>query len=131
VSGPEQRVLAAIDGLPDFLFCAPDEPPADDFALTIMLTRTCGPGAAGETATEQRGTRRSDERIRTGSSYRDRRFGLLPGAGVTYEFKLTGTGAEEAAADISRAIGYVGRDQLADQVRRYRGGLLQLDPGRR
>jgi hypothetical protein len=49
VSGPEQRVLAAIDGLPDFLFCAPDEPPADDFALTIMLTRTCGPGAAGET----------------------------------------------------------------------------------
>ena len=48
-----------------------------------------------------------------------------------YEFKLTGTGAEEAAEDISGAIGYVSRDQLADQVRRYSGGLLQLDPERR
>ena len=46
-----------------------------------------------------------------------------------YEFKLTGTGAEEAAAaDISRALGFVSRDQLADQVRRYGGGRLQLDP---
>ena len=95
-----------------------------------MLTRICDPGAASETATDQPGTRRFDERIRTGSSYRDRRFYLLPGACVMYEFKLTGTGAEEAAEDISRAIGYVSRDQLADQVRRYSGGLLQLDPER-
>jgi hypothetical protein len=102
----------------------------DDLALTIMLTRTCDPGAASETATDQPGTRRFDERIRTGSSYRDRRFYLLPGACVMYEFKLTGTGAEEAAEDISSAIGFVSRDQLADQVRRYSGGRLQLDPER-
>jgi hypothetical protein len=38
--------------------------------------------------------------------------------------------ADEAAEDISRAIGFVGRDQLADQVRKYSGGLLQLDPER-
>ena len=49
---------------------------------------------------------------------------------MTYEFGLTGAGAEEAAADISRAIGFVSRDQLADQVRRYSGGLLQLDTER-
>ena len=61
-------------------------------------------------------------------SYRDRRFYLLPGACVTYEFKLTGTGAEEAAGEISRALGFVSRDQVADQVRRYSGGRLQLDP---
>ena len=102
----------------------------DEFALTIELTRTCDRGAASETATDQPGTRRFDERIRTGSSYRDRRFYLLPGACVMYEFKLTGTGAEEAAEDISGAIGFVSRDQLADQVRRYSGGLLQLDPER-
>jgi hypothetical protein len=29
VSGPEQRALAAINGLPDFLFWAPDERPAE------------------------------------------------------------------------------------------------------
>jgi hypothetical protein len=31
VSGPEQRAFAAINGLPDFLFCfcAPDERPAE------------------------------------------------------------------------------------------------------
>jgi hypothetical protein len=53
---------------------------------------------------------------------------LLPGACVAYEFGLTGTGAEEAADDISRALGFVSRDQLADQVRSYSGGRLQLDP---
>jgi hypothetical protein len=46
------------------------------------------------------------------------------------EFRLTGAGAEEAAEEISRAIGFVSRDQLADQVRRYSGGRLQLDPDR-
>jgi hypothetical protein len=45
-----------------------------------LLTSTCDRGAASETATDQPGTRRFDERIRTGSSYRDRRFYLLPGA---------------------------------------------------
>jgi len=54
----------------------------------------------------------------------------LPGACITYEFALTGAGPEKAAEDISRAIGLVSRDQLADQVRRYSGGLLQLDTER-
>ena len=102
----------------------------DQVALTISLTRTCDRGGASETTTDQPGTRRFDERIRTGSSYRDRRFYLLPGACVTYEFGLTGAGPEKAAEDISRAIGLVSRDQLADQVRRYSGGLLQLDTER-
>jgi hypothetical protein len=102
----------------------------DEFALTIELTPTCDPGAATETATDQPGTQRFDQRIRTGSSYRDRRFYLLPGACVMYEFKLTGTGAEAAAGEISRALGFVSRDQLADQVRGYSGGRLQLDPER-
>jgi hypothetical protein len=96
----------------------------------IEFSRTCDRDGASETATDQPGTRRFDQRIRTGSSYRDRRFYLLPGACVTYEFGLTGTGAEKAADEISRAIGFVSRDQLADQVRSYSGGLLQLDPER-
>ena len=100
----------------------------DEFALTIELTRTCDRGGAGETATDQPGTRRFDERNRTGGSYRDRRYYLLPGACMTYQFALTGTGAEQAADDISAAIGFVTRPQLADQVRRYSGGRLQLDP---
>jgi hypothetical protein len=98
----------------------------DEFALRIFLTRTCDRGGASETATDQPGTRRFDERNRTGSSYRDRRFYLLPGACVAYEFQLTGAGAEE----ISRAIGYVSRDRLADQVRSYSAGRLRLDPER-
>ena len=102
----------------------------DQVALTIELTRACDHGGAVETATDQPGTQRFDERIRDGSSYRDRRFYLLPGACVAYSFQLTGTGAEEAADDISRALGFVSRDQLADQVRRYSGGRLQLDPER-
>jgi hypothetical protein len=97
----------------------------DDHPLPAPASST-----ASEAATDQPGTRRFDQRIRTGSTFRDRRFYLLPGACVTYEFKLTGTGAEEAAGDISRALGFVGRDQLADQVRSYSGGRLQLDPGR-
>jgi hypothetical protein len=101
----------------------------DQVALTIELTRACDHGAAVETATDQPGTQRFDERIRDGSSYRDRRFYLLPGACVAYTFQLTGTGAEEAADDISRALGLVSRDQLAAQVRGYSGGRLQLDPG--
>jgi hypothetical protein len=100
----------------------------DDFALRIFLTRTCDHGGAKETATDQPGTRRFDERIRTGGSYLDRRYYLLPGACMAYEFALTGSGAEQAAEDISRAISLVSRDQLADQVRRYSGGRLQLDP---
>jgi hypothetical protein len=99
----------------------------DEFALTIELTRTCDHGGATETATDQPGTRRFDERIRTGGSYRDQRFYLLPGACMAYTFALTGTGAEQAADDISRAIALIGRDQLADQVRRYSGGRIQLD----
>jgi hypothetical protein len=102
----------------------------NEFALTIELTRTCDRGAATETATDQPGTRRFDERIRTESSYSDRRFYLLPGACVAYRFQLTGTGTEAAAAEIAGAIGFVSRDQLADQVRRYSGGRLQLDPTR-
>ena len=100
----------------------------DHVALTIELTATCDRGAATETATDQPGTRRFDEPIRTGGTYRDRRFYLLPGACVAYNFQLTGTGAEAAADDISRALGFVSRDQLADQVRGYSGGRLQLDP---
>jgi hypothetical protein len=52
----------------------------DQVALTIELTATCDRGGATETATDQPGTRRFDERIRTGGTYRDRRFYLLPGA---------------------------------------------------
>jgi hypothetical protein len=52
----------------------------------------------------------------------------LPGACVTYAFRLTGTGAEKAADEISRALGFVSRDQLAHQVDGYSGGRLQLDP---
>ena len=100
----------------------------DQVALEIDLTPTCDRGAASETATDQPGTRRFDERIRTGSSYLDRRFYLLPGACMAYRFALTGTGTEAAAEEISRAIGLVGRDQLADQVRRYSRGRLRLDP---
>jgi hypothetical protein len=100
----------------------------DEFALTIELTRTCDRGAARETATDQPGTRRFDEPNRSGSSYRDRRFYLLPGACVAYEFRLTHGGAKEAAEAISRAIGLVSRAQLAEQVRRYSGGRLRLDP---
>jgi hypothetical protein len=100
----------------------------DDFALRIFLTPTCDRGGAVETATDQPGTRRFDERNRTGGAYRDRRFYLLPGACMTYAFALTGTGAEQAAEDISGAIGLVSRDQLADQVRGYSGGRIQLDP---
>jgi hypothetical protein len=103
----------------------------DEPALTIELTRACDRGGASETATDQPGTRRFDQRIRTGTSYRDRRFYLLPGACVTYEFELTGAGAAEAAGEISGAIGFVSRDQLAGQVRRYSGGRLRLDPERR
>ena len=29
VGGPGQRAFAAINGLPDFLFCAPDERPVE------------------------------------------------------------------------------------------------------
>jgi hypothetical protein len=47
---------------------------------------------------------------------------------MAYRFALTGTAAEQAADDISRAIGLVSRDQLADQVRRYSGGRVQLNP---
>ena len=102
----------------------------DQIALTIELTATCDRGEATETTTDQPGTRRFDERIRIGGTYRDRRFYLLPGACVAYEFVLTGTGAEKAADDISSALGFVSRDQLADQVRSYSGGRLQLDPER-
>jgi hypothetical protein len=49
---------------------------------------------------------------------------------VAFEFRLTGVGAEEAAEQISHAIGFVPRDQFADQVRGYSDGLLQLDPER-
>jgi hypothetical protein len=100
----------------------------DEFALTIELTPACDPGAATEVATDQPGTQRFDERIRTGGSFLDRRFYLLPGACLAYRFALTGAGAEAAADDISRAIRLVGRDQLADQVRSYSGGRLRLDP---
>ena len=102
----------------------------DQVALTIELTRTCDLGGVSETTTDEPGMRRFDQRIRTGSSYRDRRFYLLPGACVAYQFQLTGTGAEEAAEDISGALSFVRRDQLADQVRSYSGGRLQLDPQR-
>jgi hypothetical protein len=99
----------------------------DQVALTIELAATCDRGGASETATDQPGTRRFDERIRTGGAYRDRRFTCYPGPAWAYEFGLTGTGAQEAADDISRALGFVSRDQLADQVRSYSGGRLQLD----
>jgi hypothetical protein len=102
----------------------------DQVALEIDLTPTCDRGAASETATDQPGTRRFDERIRTGGSYLDRRFYLLPGACMAYTFALTGTGTEAAADEISGAIGLVSRDRLADQVRSYSGGRLQLDPER-
>jgi hypothetical protein len=99
----------------------------DQVALTIELTRACDHSGAVETATDQPGTQRFDERIRDGSSYRDRRYYLLAGACVAYSFQLTGAGAEKAADDISHALRLVSRDQLAEQVRRYSGGRLQLD----
>ena len=67
----------------------------DQVALTIELAATCDRGGATETATDQPGIRRFDEPIRTGGTYRDRRFYLLPGACVAYEFGLTGTRSAE------------------------------------
>jgi hypothetical protein len=97
-------------------------------AVTVNLAPTCSLGKAVEVPSDQPGMRRFDLHVEAGSSNKDKRFYLYPGACTSYEFSLTGRHAGEETADVTSALGFVTRDAVDHQVRTESDDRLQLDP---
>jgi hypothetical protein len=94
----------------------------------VRMTRRCDLDGAREGPSDRPGMRRYDLQKRDGSAYSDKRFYQYPGACVEYHFDLRGTGANDQATDVSKALGFVPRDTIRRQIREMTDGRLELDP---
>jgi hypothetical protein len=100
----------------------------DPRGVHVRMTRRCDLDGAREGPSDRPGMRRFDLQKRDGSSYSDKRFYRYPGACVEYHFDLRGTGANDQATDVSKALGFVPRDTIRRQIREITDGRLELDP---
>ncbi len=96
--------------------------------VIVELTRSCDLDGTREVTTEQPGMQRYDRTARDGSHYADQRFLVTEGGCVRYRFDLRGAGAEQQAAEIWDALGFVSRTVVREQIRDHSDGRLSLDP---
>jgi hypothetical protein len=97
-------------------------------AVVVSLHPTCSVDGASQVATDQPGTERYERVERVTSGFGGERIYTFPGGCVVYTFDLRGQSHAEPVTEISNALGFVSRSDLAAQVSEHSNGRLSLDP---
>jgi len=97
-------------------------------AVDIVLIHRCDVRGATQVPTDQPGTTRWERILSINTGYRGTRYYTFPGGCVRYEFKLKGPARAAPVNDVSLAVDFVTRTQVAAEVTRQSHGRLHLDP---
>jgi hypothetical protein len=117
--------LNARDGWAEFVFDSDREGVA---ALIVSLRPTCSTADASQVASDQPDTERYERISRVEPGFGGERIYTFQGGCVVYSFDLQGESHAEPVTEISTALGFVTRDDLAAQVSEHSDGQLSLDP---
>ncbi|MFL6180842.1 MAG: hypothetical protein ACJ73J_00895 [Actinomycetes bacterium] len=97
-------------------------------AVVVSLRPTCSVEGTSQVASDQPGTERYEKVNRVTSGFGGERIYTFPGGCVVYTFDLRGQSHAEPVTEISNALGFVNRTDLAGQVSEHSDGRLSLDP---
>jgi hypothetical protein len=97
-------------------------------AVDIVLIHRCDVRGATQVPTDQPGTTRWERILSLNTGYRGTRYYTFPGGCVRYEFSLKGPARAAPVNDVSLAVDFVTRGQVAAEVSRQSHGRLHLDP---
>jgi hypothetical protein len=100
----------------------------DGDTATIDSAAACDPRDAREVASQFEGVRRYDRELVRAGLYADETYYQYPGGCTVLRFHLAREGASLRGADIAAALGFLARERLDRQIRRFSNGHLQLDP---
>jgi hypothetical protein len=100
--------------------------------VIVEMTPRCDMRGATEVSSEQSGMRRYDREVVVANRYSNERYYVYPDACTSVRFDLAGTGTLPAlrGAEVTGALGFIGRDVLDREVRQVSDGHLHLDPDR-
>ena len=99
-------------------------------AVQVVLERYCTLGQVTRVPSDHPGTRRYQEviSIEPGRRYRGAVYYLFPGGCVTYRLDFRSDGQARPLSEVSRALGFVPRDEVRKTVSDFTHGRLRLDP---
>jgi hypothetical protein len=117
--------LNARDGWAEFVFDSDREGVA---ALIVSLRPSCSTTDATNVASDQPETERYERISRVEPGFGGERIYTFQGGCVVYSFDLRGESHAEPVTEISTALGFVTRDDLAAEVSEHSDGRLSLDP---
>jgi hypothetical protein len=124
-AGWSMRSFHAGDGRADFKLGSDI---AGSRAVDVVLVRRCDVRGATQVPTDQAGAVRWERITSLRAGFRGTRYYTFPGGCVRYEFTLTGPERAAPVNDVSLAVDFVSRAQLAAEVTRWSHGRLHLDP---
>ena len=117
--------LDARNGSAQFMFDSDREGLA---ALVVSLHADCSVEGTSQVASDQPGTDRYERVSRVTSGFGGERIYTFDGGCVVYTFDLRGESHAEPVTEITNALGFVSRSDLAEQVSEHSNGQLSLDP---
>lgn len=97
-------------------------------AVDVVLVRHCDVRGATQVPTDQPGATRWERISSVSAGYRGTRYYLFPGGCTRYDFMLKGPSRAAPVNDVSLAVDFVTRAQVAADVARESHGRLHLDP---
>jgi hypothetical protein len=117
--------LKAHNGWAEFAFDSDREGVS---ALVVSLRPNCSVDGASSVTSDQPDTERYERVSRVTSGFAGERIYTFSGGCVVYSFDLHGESHAEPVTEISNALGFVSRADLAAQVSEHSEGQLSLDP---
>jgi hypothetical protein len=117
--------LSARNGSAQFMFDSDREGMS---ALVVSLHSDCSVEDTSQVSSDQPGTERYERVSRVTNGFGGERIYTFDGGCVVYTFDLRGESHAEPVTEITNALGFVSREDLADQVSEHSNGQLSLDP---
>jgi len=117
--------LVAKNGSAEFTFDSDREGVA---ALIVSLRPSCSVEGTSQVESDQPDADRYERVSRVSTGFGGERIYTFPGGCVVYTFDLRGESHAEPVTEITNALGFVTRSDLADQVSEHSNGQLSLDP---
>lgn len=87
-------------------------------AVDVTLSRSCDLSGATEVPTDEPGTRRFERIVLRQDRYAGSRYYAFTGGCVTYAFDFGGSGRTALADEVSLALSFIGRAQVAEHLER-------------
>jgi hypothetical protein len=87
-------------------------------AAEVRLTSSCDVSEATEVPSDELDTRRFEEIRRLSNQYSGFRYYRFTGGCATFRFDFRGEGRTGLAQEVALAVGFIGRDQVEEQIRK-------------